>query len=303
MLWLAAALAHPVSELATELVAIFDEEQKGAALYDFEDDERYDLRLAPLGLEGLPLRDMSDAQAAGALGMLGTVLTDRGLETVEAVMALEPLVKANERATLLRIMAPLRDPERYWLSIFGLPGDPAWGFRFDGHHVSVNVTEVAGRVSATPLFLGAQPHIVLGEEETAARALVATFSEDQLSRASLPYAKKRGLMVATDAHLALDVPLGLPRADMNPDQQLALDELVALFSGRVRDLPSDTATAQFAWASEGDRCYFRVQGDSFIAEYDDTLPDGDHVHTLWRSAEGDYGKDLLQAHRREHHGY
>lgn len=301
MLWLATALAHPVTEVGTELVEGLDAKQEKTALYAVDDTERFDLRLAPLGLEGLPLKDMNDEQDSQVLRMLGTVLTVRGLQAIESIMALEPLVKANERRTPLRIMAPLRDPERYWLSIFGLPGDPSWGFRFDGHHVSVNVTEVAGRVSATPLFLGAQPHIVLGQEEAAARALVATLSADQLAQATLPYAKKRGLMVATEAHIELDAPVGLPRKDMTLDQQLALDALVTVFSGRVKDTAPNMTSSVFAWASEGDRCYFRIQADDFIAEYDDTLPDGDHVHTLWRSPEGDYGDDLLRAHRRDHH--
>src|SRR4051812_45851112 len=68
----------------------------------------------------------------------------------------------------------------YSVTVFDEPGADAWGWRFEGHHVSINVTVVDGEVASTPLFLGANPAEVasvtrpLAAEEDLALALIAT---------------------------------------------------------------------------------------------------------------------------------
>jgi hypothetical protein len=55
----------------------------------------------------------------------------------------------------------------------------------------------------------------------------------------------------------------------------------------------------FAWAGEierGRKHYYRVQGPTFLIEYDNTQNDGNHIHSVWRDFNGDFGQDLLREH-------
>ncbi len=55
----------------------------------------------------------------------------------------------------------------------------------------------------------------------------------------------------------------------------------------------------FAWAGDaarGQRHYYRVQGPTFLIEYDNTQNDANHIHSVWRDFEGDFGRDLLREH-------
>ncbi|MEX2467161.1 MAG: DUF3500 domain-containing protein, partial [Gemmatimonadota bacterium] len=47
--------------------------------------------------------------------------------------------------------------------------------------------------------------------------------------------------------------------------------------------------------------YYRVQGPTFLIEYDNTQNGANHIHSVWREFEGDFGRDLLRDHIREVH--
>src|SRR5262245_48036984 len=138
--------ADAASELTSAVaawIATLDAGQRGAAQYAFDDAERFDLRLAPVGLEGLRRDAMSDAQWRAWVGALGTTLSMPGLEKVHAIMANEREVLARDRESLLGgwFGGFLHGEQRYYASVYGTPGEgPPWGLRFDGHHVSLNWT-------------------------------------------------------------------------------------------------------------------------------------------------------------------
>ena len=59
---------------------------------------------------------------------------------------------------------------------------------------------------------------------------------------------------------------------------------------------------RFAWAGgmeRGQPHYYRLQGPTFLVEYDNTQDGANHVHTVWRDFDGDFGEDLLRRHYRE----
>ncbi|MEW3591232.1 DUF3500 domain-containing protein, partial [Pseudomonas aeruginosa] len=83
-----------------------------------------------------------------------------------------------------------RDPDRYYVSIFGTPGRFPWGWRFEGHHLSLNVAlPAAANIAVTPFFVGAHPATVregphkgfrlLGASEDLAREIMTGLSESQ----------------------------------------------------------------------------------------------------------------------------
>jgi hypothetical protein len=60
----------------------------------------------------------------------------------------------------------------------------------------------------------------------------------------------------------------------------------------------------FAWLGGPDRGqphYYRVQGPSFLIEYDNTQNNSNHIHSVWRDFNGDFGADLLTAHYQQFH--
>ncbi len=176
----ATRLARELGAAVGAFAATLDEDQRGAALYDFDDDERFDLRLAPLWLEGLLLSEMSDAQWHALRGAFEQVLSPQGFWKMETIRSLEHEVGEMEGGLVRFLMRRYRGTKRYFLAVFGDPApDAVWGLRFDGHHLSLNWTAVPDApLSVTPLFLGGQPREVpAGFERTGLRVLAAEEDE------------------------------------------------------------------------------------------------------------------------------
>lgn len=300
-------------------------------LYDFGDSERFDLRLAPLLLEGLRGDRMTDAQWDGVRAILAAGLSDSGLAKVETIMSLEVEVERLDRAAggLRNLIALIRDPRRYYVALFGPPRSNApFGLRVEGHHLSLNWTVVPkDGVSLTPFFLGSEPRELpfgseraglraLAEEEDGARALYRSLDPARRTRATLalqladgPMGANRPLFLAEGARVQPTPPAGLRRGDMTDAQAEALDALIEVYlanfeatiaAGRRAAIrAADPDAIHFAWAGEeapNQPIYYRIQGPTFLIEFDDTVPEADHVHAIFREFDGDFGRDLLRAH-------
>jgi hypothetical protein len=330
-----AAADESLSAGAAAWLASLDDAQRDDALYDFDDEERFDLRLAPFRLEGLRGDRLADAQWRALLDVLGAALSPEGLRKVETIMSLEREVRELDRnGGLLRWPAHFfRDARRYYLALFGKPApDAPWGLRFDGHHVSLNWTVVPdSSPSVTPLFLGSQPREVpagmeraglraLPEEEDRSLALWRSLDAAQRTRASLPFEPTTGafggdreLLIGAGQRVDPAAPAGLPRGEMTPPQQALLDALIEVYVGnfapeiaaaRRQRIQAGEDRIHFAWAGgeePGEPGYHRVQGPSFLIEFDNSVVDADHVHTVWREFAGDFGRDLLAEHHAHAH--
>lgn len=331
------AAADLTSAVAAWLASL-DAGQRDTALYAFDDDERFDLRLAPIGLEGLRRDAMTDAQWQAWVGALGTALSMRALEKVEAIMANEREVRARDRESLLGgwFGGFVHGEERYYATVYGVPGEAApWGLRFDGHHVSLDwtVPRAGGAVSVTPLFLGGEPREVppdhdraglrvLAEEEDRGYALWSALRPEQRAAAQIEFqsasgiaAMNRPLFLGEGPQVARGEPRGIARADLDSAQQAALDALVATYYANFSDAIAAERSAaidaagrdaiHFAWAGglrPGEPGYYRVQGPTFLIEFDNTAPAADHVHAILREFDGDFGRDLLAEHYAREHG-
>jgi hypothetical protein len=331
--------AQALGEAMARWVATLDEEQRDRARYAFDDKERFDLRLAPMGLEGLRIDQMSDAQWQLLHTALGRVLSEEGLQKVDTIRSLEREVAELDNWFLGFVMGGFRDPKRYFLAVFGEPSsEQTWGMRFDGHHLSLNWTAVPdAALSVTPLFLGGQPREVpagleraglrvLELEEDRAVALVRSLSQEQRSAAAIPFAGggtiRRPMFIGEDPELSLDAPAGIARAALQPKQQALLDALIdvhlANFVQPLADrhrshIQEEAQSVHFAYAAggqsgssgrglrAGDPFYYRIQSESYLIEFDDTSAAADHVHVVWREIRGDFGRDVLADHYRAHH--
>jgi len=331
----AEGVVYLTSAVAAWLASLSDD-LRDAADYRFDDEERFDLRLAPIGLEGLRRDAMSDTQWQAWLGALGTTLSMRGLQKVEAIMANEREVRARDRETWTGTWFGgfVHGEGRYFASVYGDPGQGTpWGLRFDGHHVSLNWTVPrASNVSVAPLFLGGKPREipkdhergglrVLAEEEDRGFALWNALRHDQRTAARIQFepasgiaAMNRPMFLGEGPQVTRPAPRGIARKELDPAQQALLDELVATYYANFSDAIAAQRLAaidaagrgaiHFAWAGSlapGESGYYRVQGPTFLIEFDNTAPAADHVHAILREFDGDYGRDLLAEHYARDH--
>jgi hypothetical protein len=210
----------------------------------------------------------------------------------------------------------------YFFSIFGEPGSPAWGWRYEGHHISQNWTIVDGKaVATTPAFLGANPATVqdgpakgtraLGEEEDLAWALLQSLTDAQRHQAVIAPLAPNDILTSNTRKASILENSGLAADTMTAVQQAALMRLIeehasvqapALAAGRLAKVRGDGfSSIRFAWMGSavrgpGNGHYYRIQGKSFLIEYDNVQNRANHHHIVWRDFDGDFGLDLLAAH-------
>lgn len=168
------------------LASLSDEQRRKASFELTDVKQRSDWAYFPRNHAGLPLLEQHVGQQKLLHKLLTSALSLPAYAKVASIMALESVLNEIEG----RRADAVRDPGRYYLSVFGSPGDAEWGWRFEGHHVCLNPTVVEDEVtSSTPIFLGANPaevrhgdRIVLrpcGEEEDVARELLLSLDADQ----------------------------------------------------------------------------------------------------------------------------
>ena len=315
---------HIVNQAAGLLDAM-SAEQREAGTWAFTDSERFDIHYFPIGHEGVRHGTLADAAKDAGEGLFAAVMSARGHAKTRAIRQLELAVRHMESERTDRDIVDFRNPGRYFWAVFGEPAaDEPWGFRFEGHHLSLNITAAPGQPAATlPLFMGARPRVVpegmpsagvevFREEERLVRQIFASLDESQRATATVAYKADRGLMVGEVPRLSDPAPVGLPRRDMNDGQRALLDALLAEFAGlwnpeieaaRLREIEAAREDLHFAFATVDDppfSFYARVSGPGVLVEIDNTQG-GDHIHSVWHRPGADFGEDLLAAHLERHH--
>jgi hypothetical protein len=316
--------AAAMSKAAAAWLASLSPDQKQRATFAFDSEERTRWHFVPnesFPRKGVQIKEMSEPQRALAWELLKTGLSTRGFTTARSIMELENILKSVEGAN--RQFA--RDHEGYQFSVFGTPGDAkAWGWRLEGHHVSIRFDIVNGALtSSTPAFFGANPAEVrvdvpgaaprgtrvLGPEEDAARALLESLDASQRTTAIVAGVAPNEMLTSNALKADPQSPLGLKAASMTPAQREKLMALVDVYAGYMtadvaaermeRLKKAGLENIAFAWAGEtekGKKHYYRLQGPTFLVEYDNSQNDGNHIHSVWRDFNGDFGADLLRAH-------
>ena len=301
---------------ANNLLVTFTPEQKQKASFEYPDEERKNWHFIPRVRKGLTLKEMTYEQRLLAQGLLATGLSSRGYAKAVSIMSLEAVLAILEKD---KVGGAVRDPENYFVSIFGKPGIAPWGWRLEGHHLSLNYAiPNDGLPVMTPSFFGTNPGEVksgpragtriLGTEEELGRTLVKSLTEEQRKVATVHTEAPKEIFndpKRTDP----TKPEGIPQSQLTPEQSATLVKIVKEYLFRCRP---DVAAAEFAkvekagldklhftWAGGlelGQPHYYRVQGGNFILEYDNTQNDANHVHSIWRDFDHDFGGDLLKAH-------
>lgn len=318
---LAACQGHPSEEMAsaaTRFLAAFESPQRTAARFEFADDERQNWHFIPRARLGISIKEMTPAQRALAHALLMTGLSQRGYVKATTIMELEQVLHDIEKKS------PRRDPGLYFFSIFGTPGaDNVWGWRVEGHHLSLNFTSDGGAiVSATPLFFGANPATVLSgprkgesplaDEDALGRDLAKSLTETQRKSAIIADVAPKDIITRNLRKVEPLTPTGLLADDMTAAQRSLLERIIKEFLRRIRQdvADADWSAIQrasfgrigFAWAGglePGQGHYYRVQGPTFLLELDNTQNKANHVHTVWRDFKRDFGGDPLDGHYKQ----
>lgn len=302
-------------EAARAFLGTLTEEQKQKAVFPFQSEERLNWHFVPKDRNGLPYKAMTGEQKQAAQNLLRVGLSQTGYKKTSQIRQLETVLHELENNN------PIRDTELYYFTIFGEPSEKGtWGWRYEGHHVSLNWTVLKGKVIASsPQFLGTNPAEVrsgalkglriLSAEEDIARALLHSLSDARKQEAVLSDKAPNDILTSAQRKAAIQEDKGVAFKSLTKEQQGLLLSLIQEYAStqnpelakqRLDALrKAGLDTIKFGWmggAERGQPHYYRVQGATFLIEYDNTQNNANHVHTVWRDFKGDFGADLLEEH-------
>jgi hypothetical protein len=309
-----------MSGAADKFLASLNGDQKGKAVVEFDDKERFNWHFTPYQdsakkpkHRGLPLEEMNKEQKDAALGLLRAGTSGTGYEKATTIMSLESILADLEKGG-----GPTRNPGNYFFTVFGTPSKTAaWGWRVEGHHLSLNFTLDKGKViSATPFFFGANPAVwiggpkkgqeVLPEAEDYVKDLFKSLDDDQ-KKVALQKEPFPEIEEAAKTPTKVAEPKGLSAAKMNEKQR---DLLQKVLNGYADRMPPDVAKVEmervkdagldkvhFAYQgglAQGEAHSYRVQGPTFVIEFLNVQADSaknaaNHIHSAWRSLKNDFG--------------
>jgi hypothetical protein len=310
-----------MDEAGRVFLASLDEEARSRCTFELSDDERTAWTYLPGDRKGLMIGDLSSDSRACLTLLMQSTLSSSGYLKAEGVIMLEGV---------LRELQPDagRDPGKYAITVFGKPGDGAWAWSLEGHHLSLNFTSDGDESRSTPLMFGVAPAIVkdgphaglrvLGAELDAARALINSLSEEQRESAKLKM-DRPGDVVMTPARSKVLEDVGINGNALNEEQQSMLFDLIAEYTGNVKRSASKRemqrslnpmvltgeylGAVKFSYTGDADSglLYYRVKSHKISFEYAAIGSNPDHAHALWRDLDQDFGADLLQEHLKQQH--
>ena len=317
--------AATMQKAATQFLDSLSPDQKAKASFPFDGEERLRWHFIPnetFPRKGLMIKDMNEAQRRLAHELLRSGLSARGYLKVTSIIELEDILKAIETGGKMA-----RNKEEYWFSVFGTPAAKGrWGWRVEGHHVSLRFAvadgAVGNNISTSPMFLGSNPAEVrdgekkglrvLADEEDAARALLMALPANLQTQAIVNAVAPGDILTMNKNDITPLPEQGVAYGGMGSQQQALLTKLIEAYTSSMEaDLAAERMArikaagidkVRFAWLGEtekGKKHYYSVQGPTFLIEYDNTQNNGNHIHSVWRDFNGDFGRDILREHLKE----
>lgn len=306
---------------AQAFVNTLSTQQRVHAVLKYDVPERTEWHYIPKPTrKGLEVKKMNSDQRKAAFDLLDSALSAVGYSKARKVMQLESVLHQLEKKRGKSRFA--RDPERYYFTLFGMPSaEGRWGLSVEGHHLSLNfVVDHNKVISSTPTFYGANPGVlmadygpgfkkglrVLAKEEQLAFDLLSSLSAEQRKKAIVADKAPSDIRDAGKASPPISPAAGLPAREMTPGQVAMLRSLIDAY---VFNLPEDVAQERlstieqdgideitFVWAGAdrpGVGHDYRVQGKSFLIEFNNTQPDAagnpaNHIHCLWHHLKGNF---------------
>ena len=327
----ASETAEHMTQAAVNFLGILSPTLREKASQPFDGNERFRWHYIPIEMwerQGVSLKELNAKQQEAAFSLMQSGLSPDGYQKARAIINLESILGEIEKTDGEARLE--RNPEYYYFTVFGDPtGNGAWGWRAEGHHVSLNFTVVNKElISPNPFFFGSNPAEVPQGDKKGLRVL---FAEEDLARQLLtsltPY-QKTIAVIDTDApsdiltrnapKVEFEAVEGLPVETMQTHQRDLLIQVVHEYINRLPDevaeierrklRESSVNDIHFAWAGGEERRmphYYRIHGPFFFVEYDNTQNNANHIHSVWRHIEDDFGVDLLRLHynKSDHHDH
>lgn len=309
------ATRDAMGRAAGAFLAALDASAQKRASFAFMDAERLNWHYVPRRRQGVPFKDMPAAARAAAHELLKSALSPGGYTKATSVIRLEEVLRQ------LETFGFFRDPENYYVAIFGAPASAVpWGWRLEGHHLSLNFTLVPGRpVAVTPAFMGANPATVprgplqglrtLEQEQDLGLALARAVGPALLARLVIAPESLGDIVSGPGRTDSLRAPAGLALGEIAAGQRELAMRLLETYARNMRtDIADHELRAareagieriHFAWAGPIDPArphYYRLHGPTVLIEYDNTQNDANHIHTVWHDPRNGFGADLLRAH-------
>jgi hypothetical protein len=271
--------------------------------------------------EGIQLNELDSCQKSKLEELLKAFLSETGYSKTMKIIDLENILLEISGDSIMR------NPENYSVAFYGNPEkDSLWAFSFEGHHISLNFTIHNEKVEIAPRFLGANPARIpsgpregertLQKEEDLGFELINSLSEEQRKVAIFQQEPFFDIVTGKSTEVEPLSPVGIKYSQLNRNQQLIflklLDEYLSTMPAeqaekRMKSIKDEELNeVRFGWAGAtvlGEGHYYRIQGKSFLIEFDNVQDKANHIHTVWRDFDGDFGRDIIKEHYKnsDHH--
>ena len=304
-------------EPAVKFLNALNQNQRDQAQLPFDDFSKSTWHFTPSSIrprKGIELTALDNNQKMLLQVLLQSSLSESGYEKTMKIIDLERVLLEMTGNSMMR------DPDKYSVAFYGDPkNDSLWSWSFEGHHLSLNFTILNGKTSIAPRFLGASPATIqvgsrkgertLEKEEDLGFELINSLSIEQKKMAVIQEKSFPGIVTRNAIEVDPLYPAGIKYDELNSSQQLVFIKLLNEYLSSVPEKEAEKRMEKikqeevkqlsFGWAGgmrHGENHYYRIQGKSFLIEFDNSQNNANHIHTVWRDFNGDFGRDLIREH-------
>ncbi len=328
-----------IKEASIEFLSTLNSREKDSLAFQFEDLKRTEWTNLPIGLAnrpGLRYGALSRKSKIKFHNLLLTIFSSQGYLKTTQIMHLDGLLLniyeiAHEEGDVneedIKFIRTLNWGQgNYFISIWGDPNkQDKWAMKFEGHHISLNVTVIDDKVSVTPLFIGSDPALVryseiagltiLSKEEDYGLQLINMLSSEQLELAIISEEVPKDVLTSPESGKRLLNYQGIKGSELTEEQKAQLHKLIFEYLSNLEEeyahefkkslSEPGIEVIYFGWIGGRQRVtdhYYVINGPSFLIEYDNVgwIHKGDHIHTIFRDKKNDFGEDLLKNHHLNH---
>ena len=328
-----------IYEEANQFLSTMDQEEIELVSFDFNDSLRKDWTNLPIGLQkrnGIRYGHLSEQSKISFHHLLTTIFSSQGYLKTTSIMALDDVLnevykEAYERKIITdevykEIRALNWDYGNYFIAIWGKPHlTEPWGLKFEGHHISINLSVIGDKFSLTPLFLGTDPAEVaitkysglrvLSKEEDYGLLLINSLDKGQKLIATLSKEVPKDIITNPSNTQRITEYQGINGEHLTQEQKNILTRLIKEYIYNLEHEKANEYLSKieksgiekiyFAWIGSYERRkpnYYIINGPDFIIEYDNVgfNNDGNHIHSIWREKGNDFGEDILKTHYLDH---
>lgn len=319
---------------AISFINSLDGDQKKLALLPFEDSARTKWNNLPVGLRpraGINIGRMTEVQRKIFHRILSVSLSSQGYLKATSILHLDNLLnlyydslyyKKTIDENMYKFMQDLQWSHRnFYLAFFGDPAGTVWGYKIEGHHLSINFSFTGNKLSVTPFFIGTDPAEypnteyagwrVLGQEEDLGLKMMKSMTSTQQQKAIISKSVPGDIFTSAESGKRLLDFQGLKGAEMTIQQKATILYIIREF---VFNMEYDKAVLEyekitkagldkvyFGWIGPVDESkphYYVLNGPGFLIEFDNHGFEGNanHIHAIWREKGNEYGEDVLRKH-------